>query len=158
MVCGVSVVRSKLRSKNQHRERAGPVSGPCVQVLATLPRPVMEHLLVYHDPVCSKSRGALEILRARGMLERAIVAQQGKVWMLAPALGKDRKGLFSMACYALAIPLAFVRPLLVGALYVLVGDHVVRPRSADHVARRGMTERRHGYHPDPPRLRPGRRC
>ena len=46
------------------------------------------------------------------VLERAIVAQQGKDWMLAPALGKDRTGLFSIACYALAIPLAFVRPLL----------------------------------------------
>jgi TMEM175 potassium channel family protein len=54
------------------------------------------------------------------VLERAIVAQQGKDWMLAPALGKDRKGLLSIACYALAIPLAFVRPLLAGALYALV--------------------------------------
>jgi arsenate reductase len=27
----------------------------------------MERLLVYHNPVCSKSRGALEILRERGI-------------------------------------------------------------------------------------------
>ena len=39
---------------------------------------------------------------------------------LAASIGSDRKGKLSMAVYAVAIPLAFVKPWIAGACYVLV--------------------------------------
>ena len=39
---------------------------------------------------------------------------------LAASIGSDRKGKLSMAVYAVAIPLAFVKPSIAGACYVLV--------------------------------------
>lgn len=40
--------------------------------------------------------------------------------LLAAAVGNDLKGKISMACYVLAIPLAYVHQAIAGALYVLV--------------------------------------
>src|SRR5206468_1322039 len=42
------------------------------------------------------------------ILERTIIAQQGPGSKLAAAVGKDVKGLISLAMYTVAIPLAFV--------------------------------------------------
>ena len=54
------------------------------------------------------------------ILQRSILAVEGRGSTLARAVGRDRKGLLSIACYALAIPLAFVADRLADALYVAV--------------------------------------
>jgi uncharacterized membrane protein len=54
------------------------------------------------------------------VLQRAIIRAEGPQSPLARAVGADRKGRFSWAAYLLAIPLAFVRPWIADALYVLV--------------------------------------
>ena len=54
------------------------------------------------------------------ILFKTLVAAQGDHSKLAQAVGRDLKGKASLACYALAIPLAFVRPWIAGAIYVLV--------------------------------------
>ena len=53
-------------------------------------------------------------------LQSVIVANQGPNSKLATAVGKDRKGKFSIVCYVLAIPLAFVHQWIADGLYVLV--------------------------------------
>ena len=40
--------------------------------------------------------------------------------MLAISIGRDRKGALSILAYVVAIPLAFVRPWIACAFYVLV--------------------------------------
>lgn len=52
------------------------------------------------------------------LLARALVAHHGKTSPLALALGKDRKGLVSIALYALAVPLSMLHAWLGIALYV----------------------------------------
>jgi uncharacterized membrane protein len=52
------------------------------------------------------------------ILERAIIAKQGRESFLALALGKDWKGKLSSALYLAAIPLAFVSATIASALYV----------------------------------------
>ena len=54
------------------------------------------------------------------LLSRAIVAREGKDSRLAKALGADAKGKVSVALYAAAIPLAFVREWLSDAIFVAV--------------------------------------
>ena len=54
------------------------------------------------------------------ILQRVILKHQGPDSRLAAALGKDGKGKLSLACYALAIPLAFVHQWISDALYVFV--------------------------------------
>jgi uncharacterized membrane protein len=54
------------------------------------------------------------------ILQRAIIAQQGRDALLATAIGKDWKGKLSPVCYLLAIPLAFVSPWIASGLYVFV--------------------------------------
>lgn len=54
------------------------------------------------------------------LLQRAIIAKQGKNSLLAVAVGRDLKGRLSPVLYALAIPSAFVRPWIAGGIYVLV--------------------------------------
>jgi uncharacterized membrane protein len=54
------------------------------------------------------------------ILQRAIIAQQGKNSLLALAVGKDWKGRASVVLYFAGIPLAFVSPWISNALYVLV--------------------------------------
>src|SRR5713226_3031126 len=53
-------------------------------------------------------------------LVRALLSLHGKASTLATAVGSDFKGKVSMVIYVIAIPLAFVRSWLAGALYVLV--------------------------------------
>ena len=54
------------------------------------------------------------------ILQRTILKHQGPDSRLAAALGKDRKGTLSLACYVLAIPLAFVHQWISDGLYVFV--------------------------------------
>ena len=54
------------------------------------------------------------------ILEKTLIAAQGPDSKLKDAVGNDVKGLISMACYPLAIPLAFVHAWISIALYVLV--------------------------------------
>lgn len=54
------------------------------------------------------------------VLQRAILAEQGRDSLLAAAVGRGLKEKLSPALYAVAIPSAFVRPWIAGALYVAV--------------------------------------
>jgi len=54
------------------------------------------------------------------LLVKAILSHHGANEKLRKAIGKDFKGNFSLTCYALAIPLAFVSCWISMGLYVLV--------------------------------------
>lgn len=54
------------------------------------------------------------------ILQRVIVASQGRDSQLAAALGSDWKGKLSLGSYALAILFAFINQRIADALYVLV--------------------------------------
>jgi uncharacterized membrane protein len=54
------------------------------------------------------------------ILSRALIAAQGEHSVLAKAIGRDRKGMFSVALYCVAIPLAFYQRWISQLLYVLV--------------------------------------
>ena len=54
------------------------------------------------------------------ILVRALLAAEGPNSRLAAALGRDAKGWVSLACYAAAIPLAFVYEGIALSLYVFV--------------------------------------
>jgi uncharacterized membrane protein len=54
------------------------------------------------------------------ILVRALMRRHGAESLLAIAVGSDFKGKISIVIYGLAIPLAFVNPLISFALYVLV--------------------------------------
>jgi TMEM175 potassium channel family protein len=54
------------------------------------------------------------------ILTRVLLRSHEPDSLLAKALGSDVKGKLSVLIYAAAIPLAFVHPLIAGALYVLV--------------------------------------
>ena len=53
------------------------------------------------------------------LLERSIIKCNGPKSKLARAVGRDRKSEVSLSIYMLAIPLAFVRPWIALALYVV---------------------------------------
>ncbi|MCC5634423.1 TMEM175 family protein [Nostoc sp. CHAB 5844] len=54
------------------------------------------------------------------ILTQTLISHHGKDSKLATAVGRDFKGKISVLIYAVAIPLAFVKPWLGCALYVLV--------------------------------------
>ena len=54
------------------------------------------------------------------ILQRRIIAHQGRDSLLATAIGGDWKGKLSPVLYFLAIPLAFVNPWFANGLYVFV--------------------------------------
>lgn len=54
------------------------------------------------------------------IMVRALMAHHGKDSLLATAIGKDTKGLWSLSLYTAAVPLAFVSPVIALALYVTV--------------------------------------
>jgi uncharacterized membrane protein len=66
--------------------------------------------------------GVVLLMAAVGyyLLQRAIIARNGRTSALAVALGSDVKGKLSMSLYGSAIPLAFFEPWISIALYVLV--------------------------------------
>jgi len=54
------------------------------------------------------------------ILQRTIIAHQGRDSLLATAIGSDWKGKLSPVLYFVAIPLAFVNPLIATTLYSFV--------------------------------------
>ena len=54
------------------------------------------------------------------ILQRTIIASQGRDSLLAAAIGKDWKGKLSPVLYLSAIPLAFVSPWISSGIYVFV--------------------------------------
>lgn len=54
------------------------------------------------------------------ILQATIIRHQGPGSRLAAAVGKDRKGKFSLLAYASAIPLAFVEPRISDLIYVII--------------------------------------
>jgi TMEM175 potassium channel family protein len=52
------------------------------------------------------------------ILERAIIAKEGRESLVAQAVGKDRKAKLSLVLYLAAIPLAFVISWIAAGLYV----------------------------------------
>ena len=54
------------------------------------------------------------------LLEHAIIAYNGPHSRLAKAIGNELKGKVSLLVYIVAIPLAFVRPWIAIALYVMI--------------------------------------
>ena len=54
------------------------------------------------------------------ILTKRLIAHHGKNSILAKSIGHDWKGTVSVVVYALAIPLAFMRPWLASAFYALV--------------------------------------
>ena len=55
---------------------------------------------------------------AYGLLVRALIRREGRESTIAIAIGRDVKGLLSPICYAVAIPVALVAPLVAFAIYV----------------------------------------
>jgi uncharacterized membrane protein len=53
------------------------------------------------------------------ILERTIIAKEGRDSLLARAVGKDWKARVSLIIYLAAVPLAFVNSWIAGALYVV---------------------------------------
>jgi uncharacterized membrane protein len=54
------------------------------------------------------------------VLQRAVIAKQGRESLLASTIGKDWKGKLSPALYLAAIPLSFVSSWIASTLYVFV--------------------------------------
>jgi uncharacterized membrane protein len=54
------------------------------------------------------------------ILTRCLIRLHGEDSALAHSIGRDRKGTISVIAYAIAIPLAFVRPWIACCLYILV--------------------------------------
>ena len=54
------------------------------------------------------------------VLARSLVAAEGEKSLLHKAVGKDYKGAISVLVYAVAIPLAFVRPWISQLIFVAV--------------------------------------
>ncbi|MEO7039193.1 MAG: TMEM175 family protein [Gemmatimonadaceae bacterium] len=52
------------------------------------------------------------------VLLRALIREQGEGSRLAAAVGRDKKGLASLAAYAIAIPIAFYAPPIADVLYI----------------------------------------
>lgn len=71
-------------------------------------------------PVATYGAVLLAAAIAYSILVRALIACHGHDSELALAIGSDAKGKLSPLFYAIGIPLAFVRPAISCALYVLV--------------------------------------
>jgi uncharacterized membrane protein len=73
------------------------------------------------------------------LLQRAILSSCEDNSLLATAVGRDLKGKLSPVLYLAAIPLAFVRPWISGALYIIVALAWIVP---DQRIERVVRERR----------------
>jgi uncharacterized membrane protein len=74
------------------------------------------------------------------ILERAIIAKQGRDSLLAQAVGTDWKAKLSVAFYFVAIPLAFVSPWISSGLYVFAAAFwlIPDPRIERKLEKRGQ--------------------
>jgi uncharacterized membrane protein len=73
-------------------------------------------------PLPTSAYGAILSFATIGyiLLERALIAASGQDSLLAKAVGRDQKSLASLAIYVAAMALAYLRPWIAIALYVLV--------------------------------------
>jgi len=73
-------------------------------------------------PLPTAVYGAVLLLAAIAywILVNTIIAREGPESRLRAAIGSDVKGKLSIVIYATAIPLAFVHPVIAGALYITV--------------------------------------
>jgi uncharacterized membrane protein len=77
----------------------------------------------YHDAAMPTALYGVVMLLASiayYVLSRTIIAAHGPDSRIAQAIGRDAKGVGSTLLYVAAIPLAFVRPWISDAIYVLV--------------------------------------
>ena len=76
----------------------------------------------HFEPVPVAAYGTVLILAALSYytLARILLAHHGPESLLARAIGRDTKGIVSLAIYAVAVVLAFVQPAVACALYVVV--------------------------------------
>jgi uncharacterized membrane protein len=76
----------------------------------------------HYAPLPTSSYGVVLVCSSISyiFLERALIKCNGPSSKLARAVGSDLKGKISLSIYALAIPLAFLRPWIVISLYVLI--------------------------------------
>jgi uncharacterized membrane protein len=76
----------------------------------------------HFQPVPTAFYGAVLLLAAvaYSILQRIIIAEQGRDSKLAASIGRDLKGKLSSALYAIAIAVSFVRPWVAGGIYVFV--------------------------------------
>ena len=89
-------------------------------------------------PVPTALYGVILLLAAIAyrLLQHVILREEGPDSILGAAVGSDRKGKTSVVIYAIAIPVAFLRPWMAGALYVagalmwLVPDRRIERRVA----------------------------
>jgi uncharacterized membrane protein len=87
--------------------------------------------------------GFVPLMSAIGylVLERSIIACNGPVAALAEAVGRDWKGNLSLACYAAAMGLAFVGPMVAIAVYVgIAALWLVPDRRIERQVARGEAE------------------
>src|SRR5262245_48959145 len=74
------------------------------------------------------------------VLQYSIIQHHGSDDVLASAVGRDRKGKISLACYIAAIPLAFVNQWIADALYIavaaiwLIPDKRIESRISDRIS------------------------
>ena len=76
----------------------------------------------HFDPVPVAAYGFVLLMAsiAYYILTRALVCVEREDSKLGVAIGADRKGMLSTALYAIAIPIAFVQPIIACAIYVTV--------------------------------------
>jgi uncharacterized membrane protein len=76
----------------------------------------------HHAPMPTAVYGFVLLMAAVAyyILQRAIIAQQGRDSLLAAAVGKDWKGKLSPVLYLAAIPLAFVSSWISDGLFIFV--------------------------------------
>lgn len=68
------------------------------------------------------------------ILQRAIIASQGKDSLLAKAVGRDIKGKISPLLYGVAIGMSFIAPWIAGGIYVFVALMWLIPdRRIEHI-------------------------
>jgi uncharacterized membrane protein len=73
-------------------------------------------------PLPTAAYGGVLAMAAVGytLLQRAIIAVNGRTSQLATALGQDLKGKLSLVAYVSAVPVAFFNPWIAVALYLAV--------------------------------------
>ena len=82
------------------------------------------------------------------VLQRVIIAKQGRESLLARAVGRDWKGKLSLLLYLLAIPLAFVNSWIASALYAFTALMWLIPdRRIEKALRSAAIDRPHNFTP-----------